>query len=86
MGFWTPTRAARERSGELQASVIRAELDSRTAVDDDAVGQATIHGRQDLVLLVGMQTELHKQLVKISRGVWLLVLIGLAILSALSNR
>jgi hypothetical protein len=56
------------------------EAESTTFVDREAVGQAAIHTRQDLVLIVKWQEEHHRQLVNISRGVWIM---GFLILMAL---
>lgn len=75
-----PTRTATARARRLQDRVGASEVGSSTYVDDKAVGQATIHTRQDLVLMVQWQSEHHRQLVNISRGVWIM---GFLILLAL---
>ena len=76
-----PTRDAIARAMDLQYRTRVSEGDSDTLVDDRAVSIATIHGRQDLVLIYSMLTDQHRQLVTISRGVWVLALIGLALLA-----
>lgn len=78
-----PTQTARARAGRLQDLVRFGETESTTFVDREAVGQAAIHTRQDLVLIVQWQEEHHRQLVNISRGVWIM---GLLILMALGSR
>ena len=75
-----PTRTAEARAKRLQDMVGAGEMASTTYVDEEVVGQATIHTRQDLVLLVQWQREQHRQLVNISRGVWI---VGFLILMAL---
>ncbi len=78
-----PTRTARAKASQLQTDVMFVEAESTTFVDSETVGQATIHTRQDLVLLCRWQEEHHRQLVNISRGVWI---IGFLILMALDSR
>jgi cell division protein FtsX len=70
MGFLFPTKAASRRASELDHAVREAEVNSQTYADDETAYRATIHTRQDVVLLVSMQADIHRQLVKISRGVW----------------
>jgi hypothetical protein len=67
-----PTTQAAKRVGHFKDLVIASELDSRMMPDPDDSRIAAIHTRQDIVLLVGWERELHSQLVTISRGVWLI--------------
>lgn len=67
-----PTRRASKRALALQDAVIEREYTSTTEGDQDLANRAMIHARQDLVLLISMQTDIHRQLVRISRGVWFL--------------
>jgi hypothetical protein len=73
----SPTRAANHKAGKLQTSVRAGEFSSTTEVTEESIGIATIHGRQDLVLVYSLQVSIHEQLVKISRGVWVLALIAI---------
>lgn len=78
-----PTRTALFRTIQLQRAVRSHEAESTTFVDDETVGRAAIHTREDLVLLIRWQEEHHHQLVNISRGVWIM---GFLILMALGSR
>ncbi len=78
-----PTRTARAKAQQLQTAVMFSEAESTTFVDEETVGQAAIHTRQDLVLICRWQEEHHRQLVTISRGVWIM---GFLILMALGSR
>lgn len=76
-----PTMAANARAGKLQSRI----RDYDAAHSDDVrfgsneTRRATIHAREDIVLVYSLQTELHRQLVKISRGVWVMVLIAFVV-------
>jgi hypothetical protein len=78
-----PTKTARSTASQILGLVRDRETDSTTPSDPETVGQAVIHTRQDLVLLVYWQEQQHRQLVTISRGVWIM---GLLILMALAER
>ncbi len=73
--FLFPTKAATAAAGESQVRVQFSESESTTDDSDQYVRQAVIHARQDMVLLYSMQVENHRQLVKISRGIWAIALI-----------
>lgn len=79
-----PTRDAMERAGALQFKSFSEGYESETVADERAVAVATVHARQDIVLLVSLLKDSHSQQVNISRGVWALVAVGLLILSRLA--
>lgn len=68
-----PTKKANAAASALQWTVIRDEYDSTTTASERDVAVATVHGRQDLVLIYSMLTDNHRQLVTVSRGVWVAV-------------
>jgi hypothetical protein len=75
-----PTRAATYRALQLQRGVRSDEqeqlsLEFLDFADERKVGQATIHTREDLVMLLSWQIDIHRQLVIVSRGVWVVALI-----------
>lgn len=75
-----PTRDAMARAGRLQHGSFNEAYESQTEAGERAVAVATVHARQDIVLLVSLLTDCHRQQVNISRGVWALVVIGLLLL------
>lgn len=75
-----PTRDAMARAGALQQGSFSEAFDSRTEADEHAVAIATVHTRQDVVLIYSMLVDCHRQGVNVSRGVWALVVVGLLIL------
>ena len=75
-----PTRDALARAAELQRKSFSEGYESQTEADERAVAVATVHARQDIVLLVSFLKDCHSQQVNVSRGVWALVAIGLLIL------
>jgi hypothetical protein len=81
-GWLYPTTLARAKAAQLQSLVQGDEIESTSHVDDRTVGIAAIHGRQNIVLLVAWAEAHHRQLVTISRGVWI---IGVLILLALNS-
>ena len=72
-----PTKMAAARATELQRGVRWDEQESETIADRRAVAVATVHARQDLILVYSMECDIHRQLVKISRGVWALAALAL---------
>ncbi|MCA6232448.1 MAG: hypothetical protein IM644_09215 [Phenylobacterium sp.] len=72
-----PTRKANQKAGAFQRGVRNQEAENRALGtfwnSDDAIA-ATVHTRQDLVLIYSMLYSCHEQLVKISRGVWFIAL------------
>lgn len=78
--FLFPTKAASAAAGESQFRVQLAESRSTTDDSEQYVRQAVIHARQDLVLLYEMQIENHRQLVKISRGIWAIAILLIIVL------
>lgn len=80
--FVFPTKVASAEAGEAQYRVRLAELESTTDDSDQYVRQAVIHARQDLVLLYEMQLENHRQLVKISRGIWAIAILLFIVLAS----
>jgi hypothetical protein len=81
-GLFYPTQRAGEKAATLQALVQDHELGSTTPINEHSLGIATIHARQDIVLLVAWQEAHHRQLVNISRGVWFF---GVMILIAIGS-
>jgi hypothetical protein len=79
-----PTRDAQRRAGALQLGSFNEAWESRTQADERAVAVATVHTRQDIVLIYSMLVDCHRQSVTISRGVWALVVVGALILWRLS--
>lgn len=75
-----PTQKAMQKAGELQYGAFSEGTESETLADERAVAVATVHTRQDLVLVYSMLTDCHRQLVTISRGVWVLAALTLALL------
>lgn len=75
-----PTQDACKRAADLQRGSFSEGYESGTVADERAVAVATVHARQDIVLIYSMLTSCHEQSVIISRGVWALVAIGLLIL------
>ena len=75
-----PTQEAHQRAAVLQSMGMNEAETSATEGTPREVAIATIHGRQDLVLIYSMLSSCHEQSVNISRGVWALVAIGLLIL------
>jgi hypothetical protein len=80
-----PTTMARATAHQLQSEVRQAEYD-QPPVADWEVDRATVHGRQDIVLLVAWAEAHHRQLVTISRGVWIMGFLILVALSSLADR
>lgn len=78
-----PTDRAIRRAGALQFGSFSEGVESQTLADERAVAVATVHARQDLILIYSMVIDCHRQAVTISRGVWALVAIGLLILARL---
>ena len=76
-----PTRDAMARAGTLQRGSFSEAFDSDTVADEHAVAIATVHARQDLVLIYSMLVDCHRQTVNVSRGVWALVVVALLILA-----
>jgi hypothetical protein len=76
-----PTRDALERATALQFKSFSEGHESQTEADERAVAVATVHARQDIVLLVSLLKDSHSQQVNVSRGVWALVIVGLMILA-----
>ena len=74
--LWNPTLAATKMATELQKGCFDEGVISSTKADGRAVAVATVHTRQDVVLLYAMATAQHAQLVNISRGVWVLALLA----------
>lgn len=70
LGWLTPTAEAIARFAAMSRGVSRDEVDSQTVATDRDVAVATVHARQDIAGLVSLQFDLHRQLVNISRGVW----------------
>lgn len=75
-----PTREANERAGALQHKSFSEGYESQTDASPHAVAIATVHARQDLVLVYSLLVDCHRQSVKISRGVWALVVVGTLLL------
>lgn len=75
-----PTKDACNRAADLQRGSFSEGYESKTPADERAVAVATVHARQDIVLIYSMLTSCHDQSVRISRGVWALVAIGCLIL------
>jgi hypothetical protein len=74
-----PTSKAWEVAYGVQKRTAADEMVSTTEANERDVAVATVHGRQDLILIASMQAALHDQLVIISRGVWALVALGLVL-------
>jgi hypothetical protein len=58
---------------------------TREAANRTKAAMATLNDDTYDAAALLWQAELHKQLVKISRGVWVLVFLGLAILGAIND-
>lgn len=72
-----PTKLATERAAHLQGMGMNEAYTTSTQGTPHEVAVATIHGRQDLVLIYSLLVSSHSQQVNISRGVWALVVIAL---------
>ena len=81
-----PTQDAIKRAAQAQQGSIHDERDSPTHADDRAVAVATVHTRQDLILLTSLTADCHRQLVKISQAAWIAVFLLFAIASILGER
>ena len=79
-----PTREAIERAAALQRGSFNEGDESHTEANERDVAVATVHARQDIVLIYSMLVDCHRQAVTVSRGVWALALIGLLILARLA--
>lgn len=79
-----PTQEATSRADWVSRQTIKEWSDSDTPSDEHTVGVATVHMRQDIVLIYSMLVDCHRQSVNISRGVWAVAVIGLLILVRLS--
>ena len=77
--FVTPTAAAMGRFAAMSRGIGRDEEEISTLADERAVAVATVHTRQDVAGLVSLHLDLHRQLVAISRGVWILVALAAAL-------
>ena len=73
-----PSKEALARAAALQRGSFNEANESSTDASPHAVAIATVHARQDIVLLVSLQLDLHRQLVTISRGVWLIAILLIA--------
>ena len=78
-----PTGDAIKRATHLQMGSLNEGVESKTLADERAVAVATVHTRQDLILIYSMLVDCHRQAVTISRGVWALVVIGLLVAARL---
>lgn len=74
--FW-PTQSAIWRSNQAGVRSALKDIESTTDADERRVAVSIVHSREDGAALLIMQTHLHKQLVNISRGVWLLALLAI---------
>ncbi len=82
-----PTKSAAARAWKLSQSVHDAE--EKRANDSPAFSYtdaheriANVNARQDIAGLFSVQLALHKQLVNISRGVWVLALLVWILITA----
>ena len=75
-----PTKKAIASAGALQR-LVSPDSDSNFIASEDDAAIATVLGRKDLVLIYSMLTDSHRQLVTISRGVWLAVFVLILILA-----
>lgn len=82
-GWLWPTKVASAVAWQLQDRVIYGHPESVIPREAAEVETAIIHTRGDIVLLVSMQTSIHRQLVNISRGVWVLGLVAIGYLGDL---
>lgn len=78
-----PTQEAIARATALQRGSFSEAYTSDTPADEHAVAIATVHARQDIVLIYSMLLDCHRQSVNVSRGVWSLVIVALLILARL---
>lgn len=76
MPWLTPTAAAMGRFMHMTRGITEDEGGRMTATDEHTVAQSIVHTRQDVAGLVSLQLDMHRQLVAISRGVWVLVVIA----------
>lgn len=79
-----PTRKAMAAGEALKEAVashetIQALSEPNYSADDLAV--AAMHSRQDIIGIYSMLTDSHRQLVAISRGVWLAAFVLILILA-----
>lgn len=80
-----PTRDAEELASRVARLSINEHETSSTEAGEREVAVSIVHMRQDIVLLYSLAVASHRQQVKISRGVWALVAVGLLVLLKLSN-
>jgi hypothetical protein len=80
-GFMWPSRRALLKSATLAEKGMENTMQhiEATQYSDEEIKLFVAHGRSDIALTAHLVVESHKQLVKISRGVWLIAVILLLI-------
>lgn len=75
--MWFPTKAAMDRALLIRI-LERHDAKARVKDDREVAANADIgEGPADLTMIYSMLTDCHRQLVTISRGLWLLAAFGL---------
>lgn len=85
MALFFPTAAAIERAAELQRRVVIDEIKSDTDGDPERARIASIHARQDMILIVSLMQDQHRQMVNVSRGIWACAFLLLTISATLAH-
>ena len=69
------TEAAIKLASGISANALRHMQDETYKVDQGLAGVAMLHTRQDVAAIFSMQASIHRELVNLSRGVWILVFV-----------